>query len=196
VARINIHSHNRLNSPAIKAGLFCIITLLTACPSVQSPEQVTVSFWQALAKGQQDRAEKQATQSSQHLVNSQDIDQLSSIKTGAVILEGNIARVETTILRNKRSVTFDTALVKENESWKVDYLQTQMNITMLPLGDVFKSLQNLGNTFAKQVEKQIPAIQKEMENLGKDLKDQVDEFNRSLEKSAPPNKPKPPAGTI
>lgn len=178
------------------AGLLFMFFLMAGCQSAQSPEQVTVSFWQALAQGQQDRAEKQATQSSQHLVNIQDIDQSSSIKTGAVILEDNIARVETTILRNKRSVTFNTALVKENESWKVDYLQTQMNITMVPLGDVFKSLQNLGNTFAKQVEKQIPAIQKEMENLGKDIKDQVDEFNRSLEKPMPPTKPKPPAGTI
>jgi len=179
------------------AGLFLFALLfISGCQTSKSPEQVTQSFWQALAQGQVENAKKYVTQDSQHLVNPQDIDKFSTIKINAANIDEEDARVETTITRNKQIVAFDTVLQKENDAWKVDYLQTQMNISMLPLGDVIKSLQNLGGTFAKQLEKQLPLLQKEMESLGKDLKDQIDQFNRSLEKSIPPGNTKPPPGTI
>jgi hypothetical protein len=198
VAKTKILSPFGYHSPATMAGLFLFVLLLiSGCQTNKSPEQVTQSFWQALAQGQVENAKKYVTQDSQHLVNPQDIDKFSTIKTNAANIDEEDARVETTITRNKQIVTFDTVLQKENDAWKVDYLQTQINISMLPLGDVIKSLQNLGGTFAKQLEKQLPLLQKEMESLGKDLKDQIDQFNRSLEKSIPPGNTKPPPpGTI
>ena len=130
-------------------------------------------------------AKKHVTLGSQHLVNLQDIETHSTIKIGvAVIQESDAdATVETTITRNKRQVTFNTVLLKENDTWKVDYLQTQMNISMIPFGEVAKSLQNLGDAFAKQLEKQLPIIQKEMESLGDELKNQIDELGRSFGKT-------------
>lgn len=198
MAKINNPSRTNSNSPARIAGLLAILLFFNGCQTGKSPEKVTVLFWEALAQGHLENAKKHVTQSTQHLVNPQDIDKFSTVKTGAVDIEDNDARVQTTITRNKQALTFDTVLMKESNSWKVDYLQTQINISMLPLGDVIRSLQNLGGTFAKQLEKQLPLIQKEMESLGKELKDQIDEFNRSLEKSIPPSQPKqpPPPGTI
>lgn len=197
MAKIKLPAPFGFHSPVRITGLLAILLFLTACQTGKSPERVTLLFWQTLAQGQLDNALKHVTQDSQHLVNPQDIDKFSTVKTGAAVIEDDDARVETTITKNKRIVTFDTVLLKENDNWKIDYLQTQMNISMLPLGDVIKSLQNLGGTFAKQLEKQLPLIQKEMESLGKELKNQIDEFNRSLEKSLPPTPPKsPPPGTI
>ena len=192
---------SKAKSPVRFAGLFCVL-LLSACQAGKSPEEVTSSFWQALAQGQIENARKHVTQESQHLVNLQDIDTHSSIKTGVAVVEETTARIETTINRNKRQVTFDTVLLKEEDAWKVDYLQTQMNISMIPFGDVVKSLQNLGDTFAKQLEQQLPIIQKEMESLGNQLKNEIDELGRTIKKPvtpkipSQPNKPKPPLGTI
>lgn len=173
-------------SPVAIAGLFCIL-LISGCQTGKSPEEVTALFWQTLAQGKIDNAKKHVTQESQHLVNLQDIDTHSSIKTGVAVVEETAAKVETTITRNKRQVTFDTVLLKENDAWKVDYLQTQMNISMIPFGEVVKSLQNLGDTFAKQLEQQLPQIQKEMESLGNQLKNEIDELGRSLNKPKIPN---------
>jgi hypothetical protein len=192
---------SKSKSPAKLAGLFCIL-LLSSCQTGKSPEDVTASFWQALAQGQIDNARKHVTQDSQHLVNLQDIDTHSTIKTGVAVIEDTTARIETTINRNKRQVTFDTVLLKEQDAWKVDYLQTQMNISLIPFGEVAKSLQNLGDTFAKQLEQQLPQIQKEMESLGNQLKNEIDELGRNLKQPttpkipSKPNNPKTPPGTI
>ena len=187
-----------IKSPANLVGLFCIFLFFSGCQTEKSPEEVTNLFWQTLAQGQVENAKKYVTQDSQHLVNLQDIEMHSTIKIGvAVIEESDVdAIVETTIIRNKRQVTFNTVLLKENDSWKVDYLQTQMNISMIPFGEVAKSLQKLGDTFAKQLQKQLPIIQKEMESLGDELKNQIDEFGRSLEKPDKQNKSNPHTGTI
>ncbi len=185
-----------IKSPVKLAGLFCVLLIFSGCQTGKSPEEVTTAFWQALAQGQIEKAREQATESSQHLVNLQDIEKSSSIEIGEAIVEESNASVPTTITRHNKRVTFDTVLLLEQDAWKVDYLQTQMNISMLPLDDVFKSLQNLGGTFAKQLEKRLPIIQKEMESLGEELKKQIDEFGRSLEKPQDPNAKKPQPNSI
>lgn len=180
-----------LKSSAKYAGLFCII-LLCSCQTEKSPEEVTDQFWQELAQGQLDKAKHHVSEHSQHLVNLQDIETHSAIKTGEAVIIDTDATVETTINRHKRLVTFNTVLIKEKENWKVDYLQTQMNISMIPFDDVVKSLKNLGDSFAKQLEKQLPAIQKEMESLGNELKNEIDDLGHSLEnQDLPPPIKKP-----
>jgi hypothetical protein len=182
-----------IKSPVV-AGLFCSF-LLYGCQAA-TPEEVTTVFWQALAQGQIETATAQATESTQHLVNLQDIAQHSRIKTGEVVANDLNASVETTITRANKPITFNTVLLKEKDSWKVDYQQTQLNISMIPWDGVVKSLQNLGDAFTKQLEQSVPIIEKEMESLGNDLKEQIDEFGRSLEKPNIPNKPKPHPNTI
>lgn len=181
-----------LKSPANLAGLFLIALFFSGCQTGKSPEDVTSQFWQALAQGQIDKAKDHATENSQQLVNSQDIEKNSVIEIGEAVIEDSDASVPTTIMRHKKRITFDTVLLLEKDQWKVDYLQTQMNISMVPLGDVFKSLQNLGGAFTKQLERQLPLIQKEMESLGDGLKKQIDEFGRSLENPQDPNNAKKP----
>jgi len=182
-----------IKSPVV-AGLFCVL-LLYGCQAA-TPEDVTTKFWQALAQGQIENAKNQATLSCQHLVNLRDIDKHSVIKIGEVVADDLNASVETTISRTNKPVTFNTVLVKEKDSWKVDYQQTQINISMIPWDGVVKSLQNLGDAFTKQLEQSVPIIEKEMESLGNDLKDQIDEFGRSLEKPKDSGKPESHPNTI
>lgn len=183
-----------ITSPVRFAGLFCVF-LLYGCQAA-TPEDVTTKFWQALAQGQLEVAKKQATQSSQHLVNLQDIDKHSTIKIGQAVINDPNASVETTINRNNKPVTFNTVLLKDQESWKVDFQQTHTNIAMVPFDGVVKSLQNLGDSFAKQLEESVPLIEKQMEALGNELKQQLDEFGRSLKKPQDPSKPKSQPNTI
>lgn len=180
--------------------VFLLLFLLAGCQTGKSPEEVATLFWQELAKGQMDSAKQHVTRNSQHLVNLQDIDRFSQVTTAkAEETEGTdvaSVTVPTTITHNKQLVSFDTVLLQEDNHWKIDYLQTQMNITMIPLGDVVKTLQNLGGTFARQLGQQLPIIQKEMESLGNELKKQIDEFNRNFDKSNRQNQAKPNRNTI
>jgi hypothetical protein len=176
-----------IKSPVRYAGLFCVL-LLYGCQA-RTPEGVTTKFWQALAQGQIEVAKKLATQSTQHLVNLQDIDRHSTIKTGNVVADELNASVETTITRNNKQASFNTVLLKEKDSWKIDYQQTHTNIAMVPFDGIVKSLQNLGDSFTKKLEESVPLIEKEMESLGNELKEQLDEFGRSLEKPKDSGKP-------
>lgn len=177
------------------AGLFYVLVIY-GCQTGTSPEEVTMHFWQTLAQGQIENSKKQATEDSKHLINLQDIEKNSTIEIGEAVINGPDATVQTTLTRHKKRITFDTVLVLENDTWKINYLQTQMNISMIPLGDVFQSLQNLGSTFAKQLEKKLPIIQNEMESLGEELKQQIDDFGRSLETPQDPNAKKTHPGTL
>lgn len=179
----------------LSVGLFCVLNI-SGCQTGKSPEAVTGQFWQSLAAGKLAEAKTFASLDSEHLVNIDDIDKNSPVTTGEAIVDDNDATVQTTITRHKKTVTFDTVLRLETGVWKVDYLKTEMNISMLPLNDVVKSLQNLGGVFAKELEKQIPSLQKEMESLGEELKKQIDEFGRSLDNSQIPPTKKPSPGSI
>lgn len=141
-------------------------------------------------------AKKQATQETQQLVDKQQPIENSSLRTGQIIINGLNATVETIITQNDRTLSFNTVLFKENDHWKVDYRQTLINISNEPFSGIIRSLQNIGDILNKQLEQQLPLIEKEIESFGEELKRRLDEFGRNLEKSKPPQKPQPYRDTI
>jgi hypothetical protein len=183
-----------MKSPASLVGFFCFF-LLFGCQAA-TPEQVTTKFWQALAQSQLETAKNHATLSSQHLVNLEDIDKRSTIKTSEVIADEFNASVETTINRKNKPVTFKTVLLKEKDTWKVDFQQTHTNIAMVPFEGIAKSLKQLGDTFTNELEQSVPLIEKEIESLGNELKDQIDEFGHNLKKPTIPNNSTDNSGSI
>lgn len=124
---------------------------------------------------------------------------INSFETGKVIIDGNIASVET-ILKSEDTTlkprAFETALVAENELWRIDYLRTQQNMTGTVFNGFFKSLQNLGEKFQQHFEKQLPLLEKEIESFGEQLEKQLEEFGRQLEKKLPSKQPEPEPDTI
>jgi hypothetical protein len=168
-------------SPVLLAGLFCMLLLLSACQTPQTPEEVTKAFWAALIKGDVDGATRLATQNSRHLVTKDETKENADVRTGQIIINGDNANVETIMTENGRTFAFDSVLFKENDTWKVDYQQTRMNISSLPFNGVFKSLEQLGETFNKQLERQMPLFEKQIESFGEQLNRKLDEFGRYLE---------------
>jgi len=182
------------------AGLLSLLFLLSACQTVLTPEQVTSAFWGAMTEGNLDSAGKYATQQSQHLVTKQQNLAEATIKTGAVLIDGANAKVATIItltkLQNNKVLSFDTVLLKEHDQWKVDYQQTLNNLLNQPFGDIFKSLQGVGEAVNKGLEQQIPLLEEQIKSFSEELTRQLDEFRRQLEKPAPPEKQQPHSGSI
>lgn len=188
-------SFTALTGPALLAGLIGLLLILSGCQAT-TPEEVTTVFWEALLHGDIESAKKQATQETQPLVSKQQPIESSSLRTGQITINGLNATVETIITQNDKTLSFNTVLFKENDHWKVDYRQTLINISNEPFNGIIKSLQNLGEIFNKQLEQQMPLIEKEIESFGEELKRQLDEFGRKLEKLNPPQKQQPYRDTI
>ena len=151
-------------------------------------------------RGNLDSARKYATQETQHLVTKQQNLDDATLKTGAVLIDGSNATVATIMTLKKpesnKILSFDTVLLKENDLWKVDYQRTLNNLLNLPFGELFKSLQAIGDAINKELEQQIPLFEKQIKSFSEELIRQLDEFRRNLEKSIPPEKQKPHSETI
>ncbi len=180
-------------------GLLSLL-LLSGCQVALTPEQVTTEFWEAMAQGNLESARKYATQETQHLVTKQQNLEDATVKTGAILIDGSNATVATVMTlknpENTKDLSFDTVLLKENDLWKVDYQRTLNNLSNLPFGDIFKSLQAIGETINKELGQQIPLFEKQIKSFSEELIRQLDEFRRQLEKVAPPEKQKPNSNSI
>jgi len=193
--------HHATKSLAGLAGLFSLLFMLSGCQAVLTPEQVTLTFWEAMAQGNLESARKQVTQETQHLVAKQQNLEGASIKTGEVVIDGPNATVSTIMTlkkpENNEYLSFNTVLLKENDLWKIDYQQTLNNLSILPFGELFNSLRAIGDAINKELEQQVPLFEKQIKSFSEELIRQLDEFRRNLEKSIPPpEKQKSYPGTI
>ncbi|MCK9634712.1 MAG: DUF4878 domain-containing protein [Methylobacter tundripaludum] len=187
-------------SPVGLTGLLTLLLLLSGCQAALTPEQVATAFWVAMAEGNLDSAREYATQETRHLVTKQQNLEEATVKTGAILIDGSNATVATVMTlkkpENRKELSFDTVLLKENDLWKVDYQRTLNNLSNLPFGDIFKSLRAIGETINKELEQQIPLFEKQIKSFSDELIRQLDEFRRQLEKAAPPEKQQPRSSTI
>ena len=188
-------------SPVI-IGLFCLQFLVVSCQTAaEQPAEVTKAFWIALAKNDLQTARQFVTQDSHSLITeasepAKDVP----LKIGTIEINDQNATVETqTIVQSdgsNKEVQFKTYLKKENGLWKVDYQQTLDNMPNSVFADLFESLQGLGETFNKQLEQQIPLIEKEFEKFGQQMQEQIEEFNRELNKPRPSEQQDPYRNSI
>jgi hypothetical protein len=181
-------------NPARIAALLGLLFMLSGCQSGPPPEKVTRSFWDAMAQGDIETARQCTTQVSQYLVTQHEDLKDASLQTGTVDIDGDYAKVATTLRLKKPGpnnvVKFNTVLAEEDDQWKVDYLQTMNNFLHLPFGEVFKSLQGIGEAINKDLQQQLPLIEKQLKSFSDGLLRQMEEFRRQLEKSIPPELPR------
>jgi phenylpropionate dioxygenase-like ring-hydroxylating dioxygenase large terminal subunit len=186
-------------SLARTAGWLGLVFLLSGCQSGPPPEKVTQAFWQAMAQGNPEIARTYTTQVSQYLVTQQPELEQASLQTGTIQVEGDNAKVATVLTLKKtanRVVAFDTVLVEEDDQWKVDYLQTMNNFLHLPFGEIFKSLQGIGEAINKNLQKELPRFEQQLKSFSDELLRQMEEFRHQLEKSVPPEQQRHAPRTI
>lgn len=195
----SLPSHHIKKSLAVLIGILSLLFLLSGCQTVSTPEQVTREFWEAMADDDLDTARKYATRDTQYLVSTQSTLEDAAVKTETALINGANATVATLMTLktdSKDILSFDTVLLRENNQWKVDYQQTLNNLSILPLGDIFRSLRALGETFNRELKQQIPLFEKQIRSFSQELIKQMDEFRRQMEKAAPPEKQRPYPNSI
>ncbi len=181
-----------IKSPIISIiGLLFLISIYS-CESKLSPEKATILFWSALAENNLDQAKVYCSSVSAPELLSTEPHQLSNSRFnyGKIVLDGNQATVETKIepaLNNKSS--FTTYLVKEENDWKVECERSIKELSGNQfLNEFINNLNTLGNEINKKLEQQLPIIEKELQSFGQELKQQLDDLDKELNKPYPGKK--------
>lgn len=182
--------YKSLTSPTL-FGLVFLVLLFSGCRTASTPEQVTIAFWQAIIDNDLHTARQYSNQNSQQLLNQQPHPEFkgASITTGQIIINKVDASVETRIqvnLEENQVVAFKTLLIKEQDSWKVDYPRTLQQLSGNVFNHFFKSLEKFGKSLNQQLEEQLPLIEKEVESFGEQLEQQLEQFSRELDKATQP----------
>lgn len=181
MVKINRYYASQLKSPAVIVGLFCLLFQLSACQTPQTPEEVTSAFWTALIQADIEDAKRHATENSRHLVTKDETKENADFQTGQIVINDQTAAVETIMTENGKTFSFNTALLKENNLWKVDYQQTLMNMSAVPFNGIFRNLDEIAENLNKKLEEQMPLFEKQIESFGEELNRKLDEFGRYLE---------------
>jgi hypothetical protein len=176
-----------ITSLIVLVRLVGMVFLVAACQATaeKTPDRVAAAFWQAVISGNLQVAQSHVTDDSQSSLAADQGRKYAAVQVGAMTLDGDSATVVTLLTQNNKKISFNTALLKQHDAWKVDYQQTRMNISMIPFQGIVNELQNIGESFGEQLQQQVPLIEKGLESFGEQLKRQLEEFNSSLEKSQP-----------
>ena len=195
---VSVNSLKIKNPIALAIGFFIVLFFLSACESEKTPLQVTKIFWQAMTENNLSLAKKYCIAPSATFLDNQ-ITPFKQVKFdfGKIVIEGKQVTVETFISPslNKKS-QFTTFLIKEENHWKVDCQQSIRDLFFNPFDTFFKQLNSLGESVNKQLQEQMPLLEKEIESIGKEFKQQIDQFGKELKKALPEKHTNPYQDTI
>jgi hypothetical protein len=162
-------------------ALFTAAVFALACGvAPATPQQVTEQFWEALRADDLSRARSLATAASARRVD-------GLIETGTIeeVLLGEALRGETSaIVRTSLAtaadeglshVTFDTTLVRENRTWRVDVAETQRALTSAAFAN---SVKQLGDALGQGVQEFGEALEAGAAEISRAIREALDELER------------------
>lgn len=173
------------NSTALAVGFLSLLTL-SACGSKKTPTETTQAFWLEIAENKIDQAKEYCSSQSQTIsISNIGQYQQASFSFGKIIIDGHQATVETRFTpASNKEVSFSTFLINEESAWKIDCKRSTARRSGSNLvNDFFNSLNELGENINKQLEQQLPLIEKEIDTFGEELKQQIDNLNDDLQQS-------------
>ena len=180
------------------------MALISGCKTPMTPEEISDKFWLGVKTKNVALIKKYSAEDTIANLDSKDtIPQVKTISFGKIIIDGEIAEIETilTIILNEKlmDLNIETHLKKINGQWKVDYDKTMRPLTINHdmaelLGGVEALSQELADEIKNSVEefkeKALPEIKSKMEEAEKEIREKlpelkniIDEFLKDLEKS-------------
>ncbi len=173
--------------------LFSLTLLLSACFLKKTPQETAEAFWEAVLEGDAQAAVDYST-----LTDVNAYDAFAKDWTGyepnwgKVVIEGDRARVDARFVDPNSDDTegrkVSTYLVMKDDTWKVDYARTKMEIQGGVFGKLFGKLNEIGDDLAEEFSASKEELNSEMERMSRELEAFSDEVSReaseSLEKIA------------
>lgn len=165
--------------------LIGLLASLSACMDPDTPQDVTRSFWQAVADNETDDAVKYST-----LTDPKYYDAFSKswqgyqLSIGRIVVEQNQANIVSDLNSPANSGLPDrnltTYLVMQDGEWKVDYVRTKEMLDGGAIGGLFNKLGKLGEELST-------SFQTSVGQMGDDVDDmliELDQLSRSFSEKA------------
>lgn len=169
-------------------ALFFSVLLLSACMGPKTPQEVTQAFWDAVINNQAEDAVEYST-----LTDAKQYDGFSKDWTGfqpswgKVVIEGNEASIASEFKSpadsNMDDRKFTTYLVRDNETWKVDYEKTAEGLRGGVFSNLFGALSQMGNDLSKQLKSSADDFNAEMERMSKEMEEMSKEYRQQANES-------------
>lgn len=169
-------------------GLFFSVLLLSACMGPKTPQEVTQAFWDAVINNRAEDVVEYST-----LTDARYYDGFSKDWTGfqpswgKVVIEGNEASIaskfKSPVGSNMDDRQFTTYLVRENETWKVDYEKTAEGLRGGVFSNLFGALSQMGNDLSKQLKSSADDFNAEMERMSKKMEEMSNEYRQQATES-------------
>ena len=178
------------------AFTFLALLLATGCAQKLTPDEVTRGFWTAVEAGNAAAVRKYVSADARDSRTlGKDILDVTDISYGRVIIDGDRATVETTVVvlsDRPLSLPLDTVLVKEGSDWKVDYDATVSSVTLhSELAQVLDRVAEYGERFASELnrsmddlQKALPQIEREVKRIEESFKAKIPELQKRIEEFA------------
>ncbi len=168
-------------------GILCILMCLSimACSSPNSPKGVAKSFWNAVVAQDQDAVRKYSSSTTQGAVDfskSKINWKEMKVTLGTTEMAGDQAMVHTVITNDTTGgkYVFNTYLVQEDGSWRVDFVRTrEASITSEIFADIIKGLQE----FNKGLNDNFEATVAGFREAAPEIKVQLDQLTDNLAKN-------------
>ncbi len=173
-----------------------LLILLAGCVAPASPEQITLDFWRSALSGETDSARFRLTEASHDIFQQNPPPRIPepSVTTGKIVIDQDQAEVETLISsskKNDKTRQFTTYLIRVQGEWRVDYSLTRKNMFNPLLGDLFKSLENLGHSLEQKFQQTMPEIERQFNEFGQQLGEELKRFSEEHKPEPPPKRPDP-----
>ncbi|MBB5213001.1 hypothetical protein [Microbulbifer hydrolyticus] len=159
--------------------------LLSACSGPETPQQVTVAFWDAAIRDDMSGAVRYSTLDSVERYDAFSVEWDSyQPKWGKVVIDGDEASVAVELSSPERGRirSFTTYLVQRDGEWLVDYERTAMSINGGVFGDLLSKFDLFRKDLSKQFERsadeagiQMDQMLEELESSGKEMSEQASE---------------------
>lgn len=171
--------------PTAKAALLSLLifTLLSACGTPKTPQEVTAVFWQSLVDKNYQQAEKLSLNNT--LAPSMRDFVITDFKVESIRIKDDHAKIDTLVwideLGHTKEVQLITHLAQQDQRWLVDTERTLDSRLPGALHQLFKSLEGVKDSFTESLnkstqdmEKQLPELEENVKSLGKSLADELD----------------------
>ena len=153
------------------SALLMLALMLSACNKPETPQEVSLAFWQSVINNDVAGVVKYSTLGSEQGYDAFAREWKGMIPSwGKVIIEEREARVHTHIstpdAARSEMLYFVTYLVKQGNEWKVDYNQTEKVVgTSSAVTDFVNRITTIGDEISQQFEEAGKTVSSELEAL-------------------------------
>jgi gas vesicle protein len=168
--------------------LLSSVLLLTSCFAPKTPQEVAQAFWQAVLHNDVRDAVTYST-----LTDPKYYDGFAEdwsgyhARWGRVVIDGNRASIVSVFSSPANSGRDDrkfvTYLVKQGDTWKVDYDHTKQAVHGGVLGSLIDQIGQLGDDLGKQFNSSADDFKHEMDRMSKQLEQMANTFGEEASKS-------------